>query len=91
MLPATHFTLGLATFGGLSAVVSSVGSGVQPFLGLGAGVVLPGGPLPMAAFQGLLGLRVHVVHDFYFVGHFQLRAFDGAAIPGLGVALEYSF
>lgn len=85
------FTAGIVPYGGLSAVMSIIGSNVQPFLALGGGAMLPGGPPLQPAFQGLLGLRVHLVHDVYMVSNVQIRAFSGGAIPGVSIGFEYNF
>lgn len=85
------FTAGIVPYGGLSAVMSILSSNVQPFVAVGGGAILPGGPPLRPAFRGLLGLRVHLVHDVYMVGHLQIRAFSGGAVPGVSIGVEYSF
>jgi hypothetical protein len=107
VLPVTRFSLGshpavfsvradltasLVPFAGLAAVVSGAGSEIQPFISLGAGAALPGGPPLRPALQGLLGVRMPLEHSFYAVVQFQLRVTGGSgAFPGVGFGVEYSF
>jgi hypothetical protein len=76
---------------GLAAVVSGTGTSIEPFASLGAGAALLGGPPLVPAFQGLLGARIPLAHNFYMVAQLQLRAADRVAFPGLGIGMEYSF
>jgi hypothetical protein len=85
------FTAGGAlAFAGLSATVS-FGNYFQPFVSLGGGALWPDWQPAKPAFQALLGMRFDVTHNFYMVAQAMVRTFDGAGMPGVGVAVEYSF
>lgn len=86
------FSAGDLVYAGLAAVISGAGPGLQPFVSLGGGAALWGGPL-LPTVQGLVGVRVQLTHGLWATTQLQLRVTTraGHVVPGLGIGLDYSF